>query len=353
MDHDQLFPGARMKSLYLAVIGLGRWGPNHIRNFAALPDATVVAACDPAPAARERAASLLRDGKFYAEVEPVLRRPDVEAVVVATPTNTHYRVVRDALEAGKHVLCEKPLAASSREAWELAKLADDRKLVLMVGHVFLYNAGLEAVFQAVRDQIAGGLYYLSAVRTNLGPFRYDVNAGWDLASHDIYIFNHLLGARPTWVSAVGGSYLNRPVEDIVFITLQYPSGVLGHIHVSWLDPKKVRTLTAVGEKKMITWDEFGVPGPVMIYDRTVAREPRYDTFGEFQLLAREGDVVVPRVRMQEPLAAQARAFVGRCRGATDDLRGHARQGAEAVDVLEAMARSLREDGRRVEIVYGD
>jgi predicted dehydrogenase len=338
--------------LRLAVIGLGRWGPNHVRNFSSLPDAQVVAAADPVASTRARIAASFREVACVEDYRELLARDDVDAVVVATPTSTHRVIVSDALGAGKHVLCEKPLAASSADAWSLVAEAERAGRVLMTGHVFLFNGGIEFLARAAREQLAGSLYYLNAVRTNLGPFRYDVNAAWDLASHDVYIFNHLLQARPASVSAMGASYLNPPIEDIVFITLRYPNGVMGHIHVSWLDPKKVRTLTLVGEKKMITWDEFGVPGPVMIYDRTVAREPRYDTFGDFQLLAREGDVVVPRVMVQEPLAAQARAFVQRCLKGVDDGRGNARQGAEAVDVLAAAALSLREQGRQVEITYG-
>lgn len=341
-----------MTRLRLAVIGLGRWGPNHIRNFSVLPDASVTVAVDPAEASRKRIAQSYPDLPLCADYHEALARDDVDAVVVATPTVTHHEIASAALRAGKHVLCEKPLAASSAEAWSLVGEAERAGRVLMTGHVFLYNAGIEFLVRSAREQLAGNLYYLTAVRTNLGPFRYDVNAGWDLASHDVYIFNHLLQARPTHVSAVGGSYLNRSIEDIVFITLHYPDGVLGHIHVSWLDPKKVRTLTLVGEKKMITWDEFGQPGPIMIYDRSVAREPRYETFGEFQLLAREGDVLVPRVNAQEPLATQARAFVRRCLQGDPDDRGQARQGAEAVDVLEAASHSLREESRRVAVQYG-
>ena len=216
------------------------------------------------------------------------------------------------------------------------------------------NAGIEYLVKAARRQEAGSPFYMDAVRTNLGPFRSDVNAAWDLASHDIYIFNYVLGERPTWVSAVGASFLRKPVEDIVFLTLQYPSGVLGHIHVSWLDPKKLRMITLVGENKMITWDEFGVPGPIMIYDRSVVKDPVYTTYGEFQLLTREGDVVLPRIQLHEPLVAQTKAFVERCRAGADgeDDRGTARQGAEVVDVLEAAAASLRDNNRRVEVKYG-
>lgn len=338
--------------LRIGAIGLGRWGPNHVRNFSALRDCRVTAVADPLDTCLQRVRESYREVACLADYRALLARDDVDAVVVATPTHTHAEVVRAALEAGKHVLCEKPLTQLSETSWELVRLAESRDRVLMVGHVFLFNAAIEYMAQALAEQAAGPMYYLNATRTNLGPFRYDVNAAWDLASHDIYIFNHLLRARPVWVSAVGESFLNRPIEDIVFLTLQYPGGVLGHIHVSWLDPKKVRTITAVGERKMITWDEFGVPGPVMIYDRSVAREPRYDSYGDFQLLAREGDVVMPRIRVQEPLAAQARVFVQRCLKGDEDGRGVARQGAEVVDVLEAATRSLKEQGKRMEIVYG-
>ena len=337
----------------IAVIGLGRWGPNHVRNFQALKESPVVAAADTDSACRARIQAVYPAMSIEEDYHRILARNDVDAVVVATPTGTHYEIVRSALEAGKHVLCEKPLASKGRDAWDLVSLAEKRKLHLMVGHVFLFNPGIEYLAKALEEKVAGPVYYLDAVRTNLGPFRYDVNAAWDLASHDIYIFNHLLRQRPTSVAAAGGHYLQKKLEDIVFMTLHYPDGVLGHIHVSWLDPKKVRQITVVGEKKMLTWDDLGTPGPVMIYDRSVVKEPRYDSFGEFQLLAREGDVIMPRVPSQEPLTAQARAFLKKV-AAGDELggRGSARQGAEVVDVLEAVSKSLASEGRQTEVTYG-
>ncbi|MBN2562057.1 MAG: Gfo/Idh/MocA family oxidoreductase [Phycisphaerae bacterium] len=337
----------------IAVIGLGRWGPNHIRNFHSLKGCAVVAAADPQEKARARVKALYPDVACVSECEEVLRRDDVDAVVVASPTATHFAVVKATLEAGKHVLCEKPLTNVSRDAWELVSLAESRGLILMVGHVFLFNPGIAYLSQAVREGVPGPVYYMNAVRTNLGPFRSDVNAAWDLASHDIYILNDLLGQRPRSVAATGASYLRPPVEDTVFLTLRYEKGVVGHIHVSWLDPRKVRQITVVGEKKMITWDEFGVPGPVMIYDRSVIRDPIYDTFGEFQLLAREGDVMVPRIPNKEPLAAQAQAFAEiLAAGKKDFTRGSARQGAEVVDVLETAQRSLASGGAECEVSYG-
>jgi predicted dehydrogenase len=339
--------------LRIAVVGLGRWGPNHVRNFSSLADAEVVAGVDPDPGARERLRLNHADVPCTAELAPVLAREDVDAVVVATPTDTHAPIVEQALAAGKHVLCEKPISHRSDLAWRLVRLAADLDRELMVGHVFLFNPGIQCLLRQAAAERLGRLYYVKAVRTNLGPFRHDVNAAWDLASHDVYILNTLLSARPLAVSAVGSSYLRRPVEDIAFITLRYPEDVLGHIHVSWLDPRKVRHITVVGEKAMITWDDYGSPGPVMVYDRRVVREPQYDTFGEFQLLARQGNVVIPTVTSREPLAEQTRAFVRRCRGEDSGVvAGSAPQAAEVVDVLSAVSRSLAEEGRLVEVEYG-
>ena len=337
----------------IAVIGTGRWGPNHVRNFNALKDCRVLAVADPLDEALTRIQSGFPNVECHTDYREILRRTDIDAVVVATPTSTHGQVVRDALNAGKHVLCEKPLTSESRDSWQIVEISEKSGLVLMVGHVFLFNPGIEYLLQAAREQALGQLYYVNAIRTNLGPFRHDVNAAWDLASHDIYIFNAILGRRPLAVSARGASYLRPPVEDLVFLTLQYDNGTVAHAHASWLDPKKVRQITMVGEKKMITWDEFGVPAPVMVYDRSVVREPVYNTFGEFQLLTREGDMLIPRIPPKEPLAAQAAEFAARLHGnGSNPTCGSARQGAEVVDVLTAASRSIRQNGSMQEIRYG-
>jgi predicted dehydrogenase len=339
-------------NIRLAVIGLGRWGPNHVRNFISLPASEVVLGVDIDEANRKRIAATYGI-KTAADYREALKRDDIDAIVVCTPTATHTEVVEAALNAGKHVLCEKPLTHQAADAWRLAALAAAKNRILMTGHIFLFNSGIEYLADAVKQQAAGPLYYIKAVRANLGPFRKDVNAAWDLASHDLYIFNHILGMRPEWVAATGGSYLRAPVEDIVFLTLQYPNGVLGHIHVSWLDPKKIREITIVGEKKMITWDEFGSPGPILIHDRSVIRDPVYDTFGEFQLLTKEGDILVPRIPSAEPLNRQARYFIEACQHPDRPLdRGFPRQAAEVVDILEAASRSLIENGQKVHIQYG-
>lgn len=340
-------------ALRVAVIGLGHWGPNYVRILRESESARLMAVVDTDPKRHERLKSLRLDVACLTDYREVLKRDDVDAVVIATPTSTHYTIVKAALQAGKHVLCEKPLTTNSAEAWELTGLAASQARQLMNGHVFLFNPGIEYLARARGSQTLGRIYYLNAVRTNLGPFRSDVNAAWDLASHDVYIFNHILGQRPQSVAAIGGRYLRATIEDIVFLTMRYADNVLGHVHISWLDPKKVRQMTIVGERQMLTWDEFGTPGPIMIYDRSVQQEKTYDTFGEFQLLTREGDVVVPRIPPREPLQAQITAFVKRCLDPADaDARGRAQEGAETVDVLETACRSLAEGGRMLDIPYG-
>jgi predicted dehydrogenase len=336
----------------LAVIGLGRWGPNHVRNFVSLPGSDVALGVDIDEANRKRIAGTYGI-ETVTDYRDALKRDDIDAVVVCTPTATHADIVEAALNADKHVLCEKPITHRATDAWRLAALAKTKKRILMTGHIFLFNPGIEYLAEAVSKHTAGRLYYIKAVRANLGPFRKDVNAAWDLASHDLYIFNHILGDRPEWVAATGGSYLREPVEDIVFLTLKYPNGVLGHIHVSWLDPKKIREITIVGENKMITWDEFGAPGPILIHDRSVVRDPVYDTFGEFQLLTKEGDILVPRIPSAEPLNRQARYFIEACQHPDRPLdRGNPKQAAEVVDILEAATRSLASNGAQISISYG-
>jgi predicted dehydrogenase len=340
-------------SVNLAIIGLGRWGPNYVRIFSAMPECNLKVVVDSDPKALQKLKNkypALEQGTDYKEV---LSRDDIDAVIVVTPTSTHFEIVKLALQKGKHVLCEKPITNSGKDAWELSELSAEKQVQLMVGHIFLFNPGIEYLRKSIIDEIVGDTYYINAVRTNLGPFRSDVNAAWDLASHDIYILNYLLWQRPKLVSAVGSSYLREDVEDIVFLTLKYPGNVLGHIHVSWLDPRKVRQITVVGKKKMITWDEAGALGPIMILDRKVDKEPVYDTFGEFQLLAKEGDIVMPLVPAREPLGAQAQEFITRCQsGKSDNQKGNPEEAAIVVNILEAASQSLTEQGKFVQIKYG-
>lgn len=331
----------------VGVIGCGHWGPNHIRNFASLPGVKVAWAADPSEARRRHMQSLYERVRTTPDAADVLGDDAVDAVVIATPTGTHRDVALAAIAAGKHVLCEKPLARTSAECAELIDAAAARGVVLMVGHVFLFNGGIVKLSELVACNDLGHIHYASAVRTNLGPIREDVNASYDLASHDISIFNYLFRSAPLSASACGQAYLKPGVEDVVFITLRYPNDVVAGIEVSWLNPKKVRQITLVGDRKMATWDDLS-SGPVSIYDKGVAREPFYDSYGEFHLLTRDGDVTIPKVANEEPLKRQARFFVDAIgKGSAGVCDGE--RGWEVVRTLEAIDESMRNGGAPVAV----
>ena len=254
---------------------------------------------------------------------------------------THYRLVRDALLAGKHVLCEKPLCETAKEGEELVELAAACDRILMVGHVFLFNPAIEKLKELIDSGELGILYYLSAFRTNLGPIRSDANAAYDLAAHDISIFNWLLGAEPEQVLATGASFLQPDVEDVVFISLRYPQGVLASIQASWLDPKKVRQITVVGSQRMATWDDLQLTAPIAIFDKGAVAQPESGDFGEFLRLSMwDGDIRLPKVRSDEPVKLQAMSFLDAIEHGAVSRSG----GAFAVGVvraLEAIAASIK------------
>jgi predicted dehydrogenase len=332
----------------IAVVGAGYWGPNHIRVLQSMPACRVIAV-DKDAARLEKIGHDFTQVRCMADYDAVLRDPEVSAVVVATPTTTHYEVVRKALEAKKHVLCEKPLCAELHHAAALVDLAEKNSLVLMTGHIFLFNPGIRRIKQLIGEGELGDMLYLSATRTNLGPIRSDVNAAFDLASHDISIFNWLLDSVPASVSATGGAFVQESIHDVVFLSLRYPGNIVAQIHASWLNPKKVRDITVVGTRRMATWDDLQLGTPVAIYDRgaNVVREPT--SYGEFLRISMwDGDVRLPKVPGGEPLKSQDEAFVkslgdGKC--AISD----GRFSLGVIQVLEAASRSLKEHGRPIDL----
>jgi predicted dehydrogenase len=335
-------------TLGIAVIGLGHWGPNHVRVFTQCAGARVVAAADPSPDRRRHVAALYRDVELTADARQVFERPDVDAVVIATPARTHFEVAAAALDAGKHVLLEKPMCTTLAEARALHRRALSSGRVLVHGHVFLYNAGIRYLKEGLAAGRFGAVQYMHATRTNLGPIRSDVGVVEDLATHEITIFDYLFGGAPNWVSATGSRLLGTPREDVAFVTLEYGDGVLAHVHVSWLNPQKVRALTLVGSQRMVVWDDMASLEPVRVYDKGVMEEPYYDSFGEFQLRLRDADIVIPKVPLQEPLRVQADAFVRRLTGGTP-TPSEADAGVRVVACLDAIQESLRQQGRRVPV----
>lgn len=327
----------------VGVVGCGQWGQNYLRVLSELDDAVLQAACDLRPAVLERIASRYPGVRTVATLDELLSDDALDAVIVATEARSHYDAVSSALRAGKHVLCEKPLTTEVQQAIELAALAETCGRTLMVGHIFRYNAGVNALREAVHDPDFGDICYLCLVRTNLGPIRADVNAAWDLAPHDISIVLHLLDQMPRQVSAHGFSYIQSGREDVAFITLEMPEGIAAHLRVSWLDPRKVREVTVVGRQKMAVLDDVQTVEGLRIYDKGVQTEPAYASYGEFQHVIRSGEVRIPPVKGDEPLREQVRHFA---RSVSEGRRplSDGWDGVRVVAVMDAIQRSLKAGG---------
>jgi predicted dehydrogenase len=335
--------------LRIAVIGAGHWGPNLIRNFHNHTTSEVAWVIDRDEARLKLAESRYPGIRIAADPAVAFADPEVDAVVISTPTITHFELASAALAAGKHALVEKPIAANAEEADALCELAERRGLVLMVGQVFLFNAAIRRVREYLAQGKLGRLFYISMIRTNLGPIRMDVNAAWDLAAHDIAIANDWLGAIPLQAAAQGGSWINEGIEDAVFANLWYPDGVMVNLHVSWLSPRKVRDITVVGEKGMLTFDDMNLAEPLRLYDKQVTGKltpaPFIDTFASFRTSIHEGDIQIPKVAAGEPLKAECDHFLDCVASGKEPISG-GRSGAGAVRVLDALSRSLRNGGRK-------
>jgi predicted dehydrogenase len=336
----------------VAVIGAGHWGPNLIANFHDRRKSVVTWVIDRDPVRREAVKMRFPDIEVRDDFSRALADPEVDAVVVATPTNSHFAIAKAALEAGKHVLVEKPMADNARDAEALCELADRSGHTFMVGHVFVFNAASQQAKRYLVDGDLGRIYYISMTRTNLGPIRVDVNAAWDLASHDIALANYWLDALPESVSAMGRAWINPGVEDAVFATLRYPNDVLVHLHASWLHPRKTRDITVVGEKRMLTFDDMSLAEPLRIYDKQVSEERSHpafvDSFSSFRMIIQDGDVKVPKVPSSQPLRTECDHFL-ECieTGAVPLTDG--REGLAVVRALDAMSQSLRQGGREVRV----
>lgn len=294
----------------VGIIGCGHWGPNHIRIFSQLSGSRALMCSDLDQKRLDAIKELYPEIKITLDHKDVLNNPQIDAVCIATPTKTHFSIAKESLEAGKHVLCEKPLSLDHDECVELQKISKETGKVLIVGHIFIFNAGINWLKNYLKSGELGEIHYAYATRTNLGPFRYDVNALWDLAPHDVSIFNYLFDSCPVNVSARGHKCLGTPLEDIAFASLEYPGNIMANIHISWVDPKKVRQITIVGDKKMVVWDDLDNIGPIKLYDKHVEKATTfYNTYGEFQLLSKEGSITIPKVGFSEPLKAQGQFFI--------------------------------------------
>ncbi len=331
----------------IGVIGAGYWGPNLIRNFAEMDEVELVAVAD---RDADRLAGVL---KRYPSVRgesdgaAILADDSIEAVVIVTPAETHHAIAKRALEAGKHVLVEKPLTMKTDEARDLIALADQKKLVLMTGHTFEYNPAVRHLKKIVRSDDFGGIRYIYATRVNLGVFRAGINAMWNLAPHDLSIVFYLLEEEPIAVRALGQSFLKPGIEDVVFLYLEFPSGKIAHVHVSWLDPSKVRRVTVVGGKKMAIYDDLDSEQKLKIYDRGFD-SVLFEEGGirDYQVRLRGGDIHAPKIEGTEPLRVECAHFIECIRDGKTPL-SDGRSGLRVVAGLEAAAESLANGGKRV------
>jgi predicted dehydrogenase len=339
-------PLLRQGRVRIGVIGCGYWGPHLIRNIHDMPEAELVGVADERPERLE----CVRRG--YPSVRPFtdhrrLLESDLDAVVVATPIETHFELAREALLADRHVLVEKPLAASSEEAAALVRLAVRRRRVLMVGHTFLYNPAVRELRRLVTDDQLGRIYYADAARLNLGLFQRHTNVVWDLAPHDISIVMYLLGQTPVMVSARGSSCVRSGIHDVCYLELLFPGDMAAHVHVSWLDPDKVRRLTLVGDRRMAVFDDVSSAAKLRVYDSGVEC-PARDSRGESELAYRHGQIVIPYIAWREPLRVECEHFT-QCVLTGDRPLSDGVQGLAVVAVLDAADRSLRNGGVRVPV----
>jgi predicted dehydrogenase len=324
--------------LTLGLIGFGYWGPNLARNFDDVPGARLAWLCDLDEARLERYAARFPDARTTTSYDELLADPDLAAVAIATPVVTHYELAREALRAGKHVFVEKPLALSAVLGEQLVALAEERGLVLMPGHLLLYHPAVAKLKELVDSGELGRLLYVYGNRQNLGQIRRDENALWSLGAHDLSVILHLVGEEPSEAWARGESFLNPGVEDVVFCYLRFPSGVVAHMHLSWLDPHKMRRMTVVGDRKMAVFDDMELERKVTVYDK--GPEQRADTYGEW--LTRTGDISIPKILNDEPLRLECEHFLRLVAGGGDGLAA-ARAGLAVVRALEQLQSALERE----------
>ena len=334
------------ESVRIAVVGLGYWGPNLVRNLNELPEAELAWVCDLRQDALEALNRRYPAVSTTRSYDALLADSELEAIVIATPVSTHHPLALAALEAGKHVFVEKPLAGSSLEAHDLVRAADVHGRVLMPGHTFLYSPPVTMIRGLVDAGELGDIYFISTSRVNLGIHQSDVSVAWDLGPHDFSILRYWLEETPTHVSALSRSCVIPGTPDVAFINLEFPSGTVAHVELSWLAPTKLRRTTIAGSDKMVVYDDTSNE-PVRVFDSGV-NLPNPETFGEYRLSYRTGDIVSPRVDVAEPLYLELADFCAAIR--TGSVPRSSRElGVEVVRMVEAVEASLERNGARVEL----
>ena len=338
------------QSIKVGLIGAGRWGPNVIGAINRLNEAKLLKVADPN---QESLSNLnLRFPGVTTSHSPteIFKDDHIDAVAICTPVETHTELVKSALESGKHVFVEKPFGHDAKECESLCQLAKDKKLIIIVGHVFLFNASVIELKKIIQSGELGQVLHIEAHRTNLGPVRKDVNAVWDLTSHDLSIFDFLLDDLPEEVSCLGSCKLDSQNEDTTYSTFKYQGGILAHAHASWLKPRKVRQITVIGSKKMALWDDLNLDHPITIYDSSIGLDQSYysDSFASHRLSYNRGKVTMPNILTNEPLFEEISHFIKVILG-EEVNRSSGEYGSEVVKTLQAADKSLLKGGKFVKI----
>lgn len=348
MENEKLMEKSMVGNIYedgktrVGVIGCGYWGPNLVRNFVEIHNSQIVAVAD------LRSERLEHIKRTYPQIHGVqdyneLFYLDLDAIVVATPPSTHYKIAREVLDHGLHVLIEKPITQKSEQARELINLAREKDLVLMVGHAFEFNAGVQKLKTMVEGNELGEIYYIDSARLNLGLYQQGTNVLWDLAPHDLSILCYVLGSEPISVIAQGISCISKDIIDVVYMNLMFPNNILAHVHVSWLDPCKVRRVTVVGSNKMVIFNDIE-NDKIRIVDKGVNTLRDVNSFADFQYSYRNGDILIPFLRFVEPLRLECQHFL-------DCINNHlipktdGEDGYRVVKILEAAQRSLENNSK--------
>lgn len=332
----------------VGVVGCGYWGPNLIRNFRALPGCRMKVMCDLDQARLDHLGQLYPDVGRETSFDRLVEDPQIQAVAIATSVRSHFPMARACLDAGKHVLIEKPMAASTAECDELIDLARRRGVLLMVGHTFLYSAPVRKIKEIVDNHDIGDLRYISARRLNLGLFQKDINVAWDLAPHDISIILYIMQELPQSVNCRGGAHITSGIEDVTSMCLQFSKERSAIIHSSWHDPRKVREMTIVGSRRMIVYDDIAGAEKIKIYDVRVERPPHYDTFAAFHYAYHYGDTYSPYIKQDEPLRTECEHFLDCITNGRQPLTS-GDNGRDVVRILEASSNSLKRHGAPVDL----
>ena len=341
------------KPVRTALVGYGYWGANLARNLAAASTVELVGVADADAAQRAAATSAHPGVRTWESLDGVLADDEVEAVVLATPAGFHARMATAVLESGRHVMVEKPLALVPAEAEHVAGVAEASGLICMVGHTFLYSPPVQRLRRYIDEGELGRVQYLYSQRLSLGRIRRDCNALWNFAPHDVSIMLHLLREPVVEVSARGFAFIDGRIDDVCFASLEFASGIGANLHVSWIDPRKTRLMTVVGDEKMAIYNDVSADQKIWIVDAGVARSENptlgeFASLGEFQWRTRAGDIVIPNIAMKEPLLVEMETF-GRSCATGETPPTDARHGVEVVRVLAAIDESARRHGAPVEV----